>query len=129
MLFSLKSVMLFLVAMAFDTLGNILLKQGMNSFVTSELNGLQAYWANAKLAISNKTLLFGALSMVCEAIIWFAFLSITPLNVAAPLSSANNIFILLASSWLLKEHVSRKRWLGVALIMSGMVLVSTNAIV
>jgi drug/metabolite transporter (DMT)-like permease len=126
MLFSLKSVMLFLLAMAFDTLGNILLKLGMNGFVSSELAGLQGYWANTKQAVANKTLLLGGLAMVCEAIIWFAFLSITPLNIAAPLSSANNIFILLASSWFLKEHVSRKRWLGVALIMSGMALVSIS---
>jgi undecaprenyl phosphate-alpha-L-ara4N flippase subunit ArnE len=128
MLFSLKSAMLFLTAMAFDTLGNILLKQGMNGFKSSTIVGMQGYWQNAKRAASNKILLLGALAMVCEAIIWFAFLSITPLNIAAPLSSANNIFILLASSWLLKEHVSRKRWLGVALIMSGMLLVSANTI-
>lgn len=125
MLLSVKALILFAIAMAFDTAGNLLLKLGMNNFAESTLAGWRRYWANFKQAIASKILLLGALSMVCEAIVWFAFLSITPLNVAGPMGSANNVFILLASSWLLKEHVSRKRWLGVGLIITGMLFVGS----
>ena len=125
MLLSVKALILFAIAMAFDTAGNLLLKLGMNNFAESTLSGWRRYWANFKQAIAAKILLLGALSMVCEAIVWFAFLSITPLNVAGPMASANNVFILLASSWLLKERVTPKRWLGVALIITGMLFVGS----
>ena len=120
-----KALILFAIAMAFDTAGNLLLKLGMNHFAASSLAGWHGYWANFKQAIVSKILILGALSMVAEAIVWFAFLSITPLNVAGPMASANNVFILLASSWLLKERVTPKRWLGVGLIISGMLFVGS----
>ena len=123
MLLSVKALILFAIAMAFDTAGNLLLKLGMNDFAVSRLAGWRGLSANFKQAIASKILIFGALSMVCEAIVWFGFLSITPLNVAGPMASANNVFILLASSWLLKERVSPKRWLGVGLIVTGMLFV------
>lgn len=126
MLLSIKALILFAIAMAFDTAGNILFKHGMNGFVASTMLGWQAFWDNFKQALASKILMLGALSMVCEAIVWFAFLSITPLNVAGPMASANNVFILLASSWLLKEHVSRKRWLGVGLVVAGILFVGIN---
>lgn len=125
MLLSIKALILFAIAMAFDTAGNLLLKLGMNNFLESTLPSWRGLWANFKQAIVSKILILGVLSMVCEAIVWFAFLSITPLNVAGPMGSANNVFILLASSWLLKEHVSRKRWLGVGLIITGMLFVGS----
>ena len=125
MLLSVKAFILFAIAMAFDTVGNLLLKLGMNGFAASQLTGLRGHWSNVKQAIASKILILGALSMVCEAIVWFGFLSITPLNVAGPMASANNVFILLASSWLLKERVSPKRWLGVGLIITGMLFVGS----
>ena len=125
MLLSAKALILFAIAMAFDTAGNLLLKLGMNDFAFSQLAGWRGLSANFKQAIASKILILGALSMVCEAIVWFGFLSITPLNVAGPMASANNVFILLASSWLLKERVSPKRWLGVGLIISGMLFVGS----
>ena len=125
MLLSVKAFILFAIAMAFDTVGNLLLKHGMNGFAASQLTGLRGHWSNVKQAIASKILILGALSMVCEAIVWFGFLSITPLNVAGPMASANNVFILLASSWLLKERVSPKRWLGVGLIITGMLFVGS----
>ena len=125
MLLSVKALILFAIAMAFDTAGNLLLKLGMNDFAVSRLIGWRGLWANVKQAIASKILILGALSMVCEVIVWFGFLSITPLNVAGPMASANNVFILLASSWLLKERVSPKRWLGVGLIMTGMLFVGS----
>ena len=125
MLLSVKALILFAIAMAFDTAGNLLLKLGMNDFVVSRLAGWSGLLVNFKQVIASKTLILGTLSMVCEAIVWFGFLSITPLNVAGPMASANNVFILLASSWLLKERVSPKRWLGVGLIVTGILFVGS----
>jgi drug/metabolite transporter (DMT)-like permease len=123
MLLSLKSIGLFGAAMALDTLGNILFKKGMNHFSASTIPGWKGYWITIKQALSSRDVTLGSIAMVLEAIVWLFFLSITPLNIAAPLSSANNVFILLASAWFLKERVSKKRWLGVVLIITGMIFV------
>jgi undecaprenyl phosphate-alpha-L-ara4N flippase subunit ArnE len=123
MLLSLKSVSLFCISMVFYTLGNILFKKGMNSFLASSHTGWRGHWAGVKQVLTSKLIMLGLVIFVLEAIVWLAFLSITPLNIAAPLSSANNIFILLASAWFLKERISRKRWLGVALIITGILFV------
>jgi len=126
MLLSLKSVSLFGIAMALDTLGNVLYKKGMNHFTVSSLSGWQGYWTTIKQALSSKYVFIGVSVLILEAIIWLFFLSITLLNIAAPLSSANNIFILLASSWFLKERVGKKRWIGVVLIIFGMIFVGSD---
>lgn len=128
MLLSLKSVSLFTIAMVLDTLGNILFKRGMNDFSSGSSQGWSAHWQTFKFALASKVVKFGVLAMVLEAIVWLAFLSITPLNIAAPLSSANNIFILLASALFLKERVSKKRWLGVILIVIGMLLIGGSSL-
>ncbi len=114
---------MFGAAMALDTLGNILFKKGMNHFSVSIIPGWKGYWVTIQQALSSRYVTLGSVAMVLEAIVWLFFLSITPLNIAAPLSSANNVFILLASAWFLKERVSSKRWFGVTLIISGMILV------
>jgi undecaprenyl phosphate-alpha-L-ara4N flippase subunit ArnE len=123
MLLSVKSISLFCISMLCYTLGNILFKKGMNSFLTSSHTGWRGHWASVKQVLTSKLIMLGLVIFVLEAIVWLAFLSITPLNIAAPLSSANNIFILLASAWFLKERISRKRWLGVALIITGILFV------
>ena len=123
MLLSLKSVSLFCISMLLYTLGNILFKKGMNRFLTSSQSGWRGHWAGVKQVLSSQLIMLGLVVFVLEAIVWFAFLSITPLNIAAPLSSANNIFILIASAWFLKERISRKRWLGVTLIITGILFV------
>lgn len=123
MLLTLKSLSLFGIAMALDTVGNILFKKGMNHFSLPTLSGWQGHWQTLKRATASKVIMLGALAMLLEVIVWLAFLSITPLNIAAPLSSANNIFILLASALFLKERVTSKRWLGVGLIITGMLLI------
>jgi drug/metabolite transporter (DMT)-like permease len=128
MLFSVKSVSLFAAAMVFDTVGNILFKKGMRDISISTDSGWLRHWQTLKQVLASWIILLGATAMVLEAIIWLAFLSITPLNIAAPLSSANNIFILLASAWFLKEHVSNTRWVGVGFIVTGMLLVTGSTV-
>ncbi|MEI8362477.1 MAG: EamA family transporter [Betaproteobacteria bacterium] len=126
MLLSLKSISLFSISMLLYTLGNILFKKGMDRFPNSTLSGWHGYWEVIKQALTRKEILAGLVIFVLDFFVWLAFLSITPLNIAAPLSSVNNIFILLASAWFLKERISRKRWLGVALIITGMLFVGGN---
>lgn len=111
--------------MALDTLGNILFKQGMDRLPNSILPGWYGHWATVKQALACRETAVGIIVFIFAALAWLAFLSFTPLSIAAPLASANNIFILLASAWFLKERISRKRWLGVALIISGILFIGT----
>jgi undecaprenyl phosphate-alpha-L-ara4N flippase subunit ArnE len=127
MLLSIKSISLFAIAMGLDTLGNILFKKGMDRFPNSTLPGCYGHWTTVKQALTCKETSFGVLAFILAAFAWLAFLSFTALTVAVPLASANNIFILVASAWFLKERISHKRWLGVAFIISGMLFIGAGS--
>jgi drug/metabolite transporter (DMT)-like permease len=64
----------------------------------------------------------------CMAISFFAFmklLSITELSFAVPVSAVSYVMETVLAKYLLKEHVSRRRWAGAFLVVGGVVLVST----
>jgi undecaprenyl phosphate-alpha-L-ara4N flippase subunit ArnE len=113
--------------MLLDTSCNILFKKGMNNLGETALKGWRGMWFQVKAVLTSSTIMFGVIAGILQIVVWLAFLSITPLNIAAPIFSANNIFILLASAWILKEKVSPKRWGGVMLIVFGMVLIGSQA--
>jgi drug/metabolite transporter (DMT)-like permease len=57
---------------------------------------------------------------------WLAFISHVPLSFAFPLSSINNVTILIASKFLLHEYISPRRWVGVLFIVGGIILISSR---
>jgi len=62
-----------------------------------------------------------------EYVLWIAFLASVAISKAFPLSSIQIVLILLASKFFLKEHITRRRWLGGLLIMIGIYLVGEAA--
>src|SRR4051812_42542647 len=67
-------------------------------------------------------------SAVCMAISFFAFmklLSVTELSFAVPVSAVSYAMETLLAKYVLKERVGRLRWAGAALVIGGVVLVST----
>lgn len=64
-------------------------------------------------------ILFGSAS-----VLWMYILKHFPLNMAYPMASMSYVFALLFAVLFLHETVSWNRWLGVALIMVGCVIVA-----
>jgi undecaprenyl phosphate-alpha-L-ara4N flippase subunit ArnE len=61
-----------------------------------------------------------------EFVLWFAALSRTELSVAFPFTALGYVGVVLASRFLLDEHVSMRRWLGVGTIVVGVALVTAQ---
>ena len=64
---------------------------------------------------------------VIATLIWFAVLSRAQLNVVYPLQSLSYILALVGSIVVFHEQVTPMRWVGVAVILVGVVLVSWQA--
>ena len=68
-----------------------------------------------------------ALSIVLMAISFFAFLRVlreAPISFVAPVTSSAYVLDGLLARYVLKEHVNQRRWLGIACVFIGVVLIS-----
>jgi drug/metabolite transporter (DMT)-like permease len=65
----------------------------------------------------------GVLFLAFEALIYTEALKFLNVSVAFTISSLNLIAVMLLSQRILREQVTRRRWIGVALIFTGAILV------
>ena len=64
--------------------------------------------------------------LALEALVYTEALKYLNVGVAFPIMSLNLIAIALLSKWFLREEVTKTRWIGVALIFVGAVLVMSR---
>lgn len=63
----------------------------------------------------------------CAMLIWLWVLQRIPVSVAYPMLSLNFIFITLAARFMWRESVSLRHWLGVMLIIVGIIIMGSTA--
>jgi undecaprenyl phosphate-alpha-L-ara4N flippase subunit ArnE len=68
----------------------------------------------------------GVLVLAFEALVYTEALKYLNVSIAFPILSLNLIAIALLSKWILSEEVTRTRWIGVALIFAGALLVMSR---
>jgi len=73
--------------------------------------------------ITNYKLILGIILYVLGSIAFIYALKFGELSVVYPLTSMGYIFIAILSLIFLKEHMNRYKWLGIAFIILGVVLV------
>jgi drug/metabolite transporter (DMT)-like permease len=104
--------------------GQLLVKHGINlqgggSFAAGLLRGyLRIY--------SSPWVLLGSGLYAVSILFWVYSLSRVPLSFAYPFVSLSYVLVILASRLLLGEAVPPLRWLGVAVICAGILLVSRS---
>lgn len=59
-------------------------------------------------------------------LVWLWVLQNVEVSIAYPMLSLNFIFITLAAHWIWKERISLHHWLGLVLIMSGIVMLGVT---
>jgi drug/metabolite transporter (DMT)-like permease len=120
-----ETILIFVSALICNALGSVLFKKGASQHKTQEhSNKLKSILAFAGSMILNKNILCGLLLQFVAVMGWLAFLSRVALNFAFPLSSINNVTILLASYLLLDERIGPRRCGGVLVILVGVTLVA-----
>ena len=68
-----------------------------------------------------------AVSIVCMAISFFAFIAalrVADMSFVVPASAASIAVETLLASWILKERVNTRRWMGALLVASGVLLLA-----
>jgi multidrug transporter EmrE-like cation transporter len=98
-----------------DTAGELLLKKGANASASS--TGVLSVIGLTPMA-SIWTWL-GIISYVSSLISWLHVLRFVPLSIAFPLINAVHIFVPVGSWIFLHEQISIRRWLGIGLILCG----------
>lgn len=124
---TLTMIFLFSAAVLLDTLGATLFKIGANRQESADQhlkidNHLHIVWRSLK----QWEIPLGVLVYILEYVLWISYIATTQLSRAFPMSSVTIVLILIVSKWILREEVSRKRWLGATLIIAGVLMLGVE---
>lgn len=100
--------------------GQVLMKLGMSAV------GGGSFAATIAAGFTEPVVLFGLACYAASTVSWLVVLSRVPLSVAYPFGALSYVAVVLVAL-ATGEHVSALRWLGVALIVGGIWLVSGRA--
>jgi len=118
---------LFLIALTSlcDTINQLFLKSAINSLASPRGNVKSVLKFIVQLLKVPRvwvSFIFSAISLC----IWLVVLSQADLSFAFSADSMHYIFIALAARFILKEKVCFKRWIGIVLIVVGIMMVSLS---
>ena len=121
-----KSLMLFMSAITLEVVATVLFKKGTGRLANSIRKSWLSHLDNIINALRTKEIALGIFLYTIEYVLWIAFLASVDISKAFPLSSVQIVLILLASRFILKEHINGYRWLGATFIVLGIYLVGGN---
>ena len=114
---------LILMSVALAATAQLTLKHGMNQ--VADNTGALKFTADSIKDVLTTPAVWGGLFLFgLSAIVWLAVLSRTSLSFAYPFASLTYVLILLADRFVLHEEIPFLRWVGVAAIVTGIVLVA-----
>jgi drug/metabolite transporter (DMT)-like permease len=106
----------FVLMIACTVVGNIFMKLGASvPLVDRPLFGIVAWQSCAGVAV-----------FAGAVIIYSILLQWMPLNVAQSFSAFQFVAVIIASAWFLGEPISGARWLGIVLIVAGILAVGMS---
>lgn len=104
--------------------GQLLIKKGMTTAGPAPAERWEVVTYFLKLLFLNPYIFSGLALAVLSTVSWMYTVSKLPLSFAYPFYSAAFPLVLLFSGLLFGEHVSVTRWIGMGIIMIGLVFVS-----
>ena len=118
-----QAFVLVFIAVCFSVTGELLLKSGMSQAGVLSLSNL-ATIVPKMLRLPHLWLGFGAIAV--GACFWLAAISRADLSWAYPLLAMGYILALIFAGLVLHEHIPSIRWIGAAVIVIGVYLVSRS---
>ena len=91
------------------------------------INGFYDLLLFFKAVFSSPFFWIGLLSLIIMFIIWSTILSKIDLSVAVPIASFSYILVALVSILFLHETITLLRWMGIFLILTGVIFVSVSS--
>lgn len=124
---SLKTVALTLFSVFLATAGQLMLKTGMTRVGYIGSTRLERPLQVIGEVARTWQVLFGLVLFALSALTWLVVISRVPLSFAYPFAGITYLLLTLFSKFVLKEHVPHLRWLGVALVVAGIIVVGRSA--
>lgn len=109
---------LILVSASCTVIGNLALKVG------ADRRGMGSLWP---LTLVNGYVVFAAGAFVFAFLFYAMLLKRLPLNLAQAIMSLQFVVVILAAGLMLNESIGRLRWLGIALMAIGLLIVGVSA--
>lgn len=110
-----------LVSVALAAVAQLTLKAGMDR--VGETNGTGELLMGAA---KTPLVWFGLVLFGVSALVWLVVLSKAPLSFAYPFASLSYVLIILADRFILHYEVPPLRWVGVAFIIAGILVIATT---
>jgi multidrug transporter EmrE-like cation transporter len=118
---------LILVSVTLAAIAQVTLKAGMNH-VTDANGGQLALSGDSLKQIASQVWVWaGLIIFAFSAVLWLFALSRADLSFAYPFAALGYVIIVIASILFLGEHVQPITWVGVVLIISGIVLIAQGS--
>ena len=118
---------LILVSVTLAAVAQVTLKAGMNH-VTDAGGGQLALNGDSLKQIASQVWVWAGLAIFAvSAVLWLFALSRANLSFAYPFAALGYVIIVIASILFLGEHVQPITWVGVVLIIAGIVLIAQGA--
>ncbi|MGE5225619.1 MAG: EamA family transporter [Planctomycetaceae bacterium] len=115
---------LILISVLIAGVAQVTLKVGVNRVTDAHGGTLQLSAGSLKELLTSWVVWAGLVLFALSAVTWLFALSRVSLSYAYPFAALGYVLILVFSILVLHEHVSALRWLGVACIVTGIVLVA-----
>jgi drug/metabolite transporter (DMT)-like permease len=114
---------LILITVALGASGELLFKSGVGQVTNLDFSSLQGVISSVLAILSNPVILAGFICYGIGAICWIFVLSRLDLSYAYPMYALMYAIIPIAAMVFLKEHIPAGRWVGIALIVIGVIVV------
>jgi multidrug transporter EmrE-like cation transporter len=118
---------LILISVTFAAVAQVTLKAGMNHVTDANGGQLALTGESLKQIATNVWVWAGLAIFAVSAVLWLFALSRASLSFAYPFAALGYVIIVAASILFLGEHVPPLGWVGVALIVAGILLIAQGA--
>ena len=119
-----KTALTLAIVILTGALGDVCIAKGMRRVGAISTLRLRELACIGKSVLSNGAFLLGILCMATSFFAFLAVLSWADLSFIVPATSLSFVVSTLGAKWLLKERISRLRWIGTLLVGLGVALVS-----
>lgn len=103
-----------------DVGGQVCFKLGLHEDERPVGRGIRGFLAGL---VRSRWIAFGVVIYAIEFVFWFGALTLAPLSLAIPFAALSYCGVVVASRWILREHVSVQRWAATAVVAAGVALV------
>ena len=121
-----KTISIILVAVCTVICGQLLLKSGMLSIGRiSNFKPKETYKLLKKI-LTHKKIILGFMLYGLSSLLWIYILSFTDLSYAYPFLSIAYVGVPFAATLILKEKIFIAHWLGITMVMLGIILIAKS---